>query len=190
MAIFLASQSPRRRELLRTLGLEFSVLVANIDESMDRALPPLEEVMRLAREKAAAIAQSTQEQDVIIGADTVVVLDGRVLGKPENVADAHSMLRQLSGRSHQVISGVCVRKGDEILSHGEITTVYFRPLSEEEIHAYVATGEPMDKAGSYGIQGVGTIFVKRIEGDYFNVVGLPLFACSAMLRKVGIEILN
>ncbi len=187
MELILASQSPRRRELLERLGLHFTVRAADLDESMDAARPPAEEVARLSAEKAAAVDPGSA---VVIAADTVVVLDGRVLGKPRSADEAAEMLRALSGRAHQVMTGVTVRRGGRAETDTVVTDVHFRPLTEREIAAYVATGEPMDKAGAYGIQGLASIFVDRLDGDYYNVMGLPLCRLCRMLRAAGVEILG
>ena len=187
MELILASQSPRRRELLERLGLHFTVRAADLDESMDAARPPAEEVARLSAEKAAAVDPGSA---VVVAADTVVVLDGRVLGKPRSADEAAEMLRALSGRAHQVMTGVTVRRGGRAETDTVVTDVHFRPLTEREIAAYVATGEPMDKAGAYGIQGLASIFVDRLDGDYYNVMGLPLCRLCRMLRAAGVEILG
>ncbi len=188
MKLILASRSPRRSELLARLGLDFQIEAADIDETMDPAKPVFDEVARTSRKKAEAV-QATPN-DVVIAADTVVVLDGRTLGKPGDEAGAVRMLHLLSGRSHEVMTGLTVRKGDEFQSATTVTGVHFRRLSEQEIEAYVKTGEPLDKAGAYGIQGLASIFVDRLEGDYYNIMGLPLCPLAAMLRKAGIPILN
>ena len=187
MELILASQSPRRRELLERLGLHFTVRAADLDESMDAARPPAEEVARLSAEKAAAVDPGSA---VVVAADTVVVLEGRVLGKPRSADEAAEMLRALSGRAHQVMTGVTVRRGGRAETDTVVTDVHFRPLTEREIAAYVATGEPMDKAGAYGIQGLASIFVDRLDGDYYNVMGLPLCRLCRMLRAAGVEILG
>ena len=177
--IILASQSPRRHELMKLTGLPFTVRVADIDETMDPALPVQQEVTRVSRRKAQAIA-----------ADTIVVIDGRELGKPRSEEEALGMLRLLSGRTHEVVTVLSVCKGPRIESEAVVTKVTFRTLCEEELRAYVRTGEPMDKAGSYGIQGYGAMFVSRIEGDYFSVMGLPLCPLCRMLRAFGVPILD
>ena len=146
MNLILASQSPRRRELLGLTGLDFTVRVADIDETMDETKPPVEEVARVSREKAMAV--SREPDDVVIAADTIVVCDGKVLGKPRDAEDAFRMLSLLSGRNHQVMTGMTVLRGDEIVTHTEVTSLRFRKLHPEEIRAYIATGEPMDKAGA------------------------------------------
>ena len=188
--IILASQSPRRQELLKLTGLPFTVRAADIDETMDKSLPVLQEVTRVSRLKAQAIAAGASPDDIVIAADTIVVIDGRELGKPHSEAEALDMLRLLSGRTHEVVTVLSVCRGTHIESEAVVTKVTFRPLCEEELRAYIKTGEPMDKAGSYGIQGYGAMFVSRIEGDYFSVMGLPLCPLCRMLRAFGVRILN
>lgn len=188
MALILASQSPRRRELLGQLGLAFTVRVADIDEAMDSRLPPEEAVAAVSARKAAAVPAG--QEDVVIAADTIVVLGSAVLGKPRSPREAEEMLLSLSGRTHRVMTGVTVRRGEQIRSFTEITEVVFRPLSAAEIRAYVATGDPMDKAGSYGIQGLAALFAEGLRGDYFNVMGLPLCALGRVLRQFGVEVLG
>lgn len=188
MRIILASKSPRRRELLGKMGLEFSVQAADIDETMNPSLPPKQEVARVSRAKAAAIPADMDT--VVIAADTIVVCQGKILGKPHNQEEARQMLQQLAGKTHQVMTGCAVRRGDALFHHTEITDVAFRPLADAEIEAYVKTGEPMDKAGAYGIQGLGGLFVQRLSGDYYNVMGLPICALTQMLRQVGVRILG
>jgi septum formation protein len=188
MNVILASQSPRRRELLGLTGLDFVVRVADIDETMNPEASPADEVARLSREKALAVER--QADDVVIAADTIVVCDGERLGKPKDEQDAFRMLRLLSGRDHQVMTGFTVVKGDEAVTHTEVTDIHFRALSDREILAYIATGEPMDKAGAYGIQGGAALFVTGLKGDYFNVVGLPVCGLSAVLRRFGLRIMG
>lgn len=190
MELILASQSPRRSELLSRLGLTFTVRAADIDETMNPARRPFDEVARLSADKAAAIAADAPRDSVIVAADTVVVLEDWVLGKPPTEKAAAEMLRALSGRPHQVMSGMTVRRGEFVQTDTVVTDVHFRPLSEQEIAAYVASGEPMDKAGAYGIQGLASIFVDRLDGDYYNVMGLPLCRLCAMLRAAGVEVLG
>lgn len=181
MAVILASQSPRRKELLGLMGIPFTVRAADIDEHMDPGKPVAEEVARLSREKALAVPR--QEQDTVIAADTVVVLDGCVLGKPKDPEEAIWMLTRLSGNTHQVMTGLTVLQGQKLTSHTEITLVRFRTLTQAEIEAYVATGAPMDKAGAYGIQSdAAATFVERLEGDYYNVVGLPICRLHQILE--------
>ena len=182
MNLILASQSPRRRELLGLLKLPFQVKVADIDETMDLCKPPREEVARVSALKAAAICR--ENSDVVIAADTIVVCDGQVLGKPKSEADAFRMLRLLSGRDHQVMTGMTVLYGEKAVTCTEITDIHFRPLSDWEIWDYIHTGEPMDKAGAYGIQGGAALFAERMVGDYYNVMGLPVCRLGTILREL------
>ena len=182
MSVVLASASPRRRELLQTAGVEFTVRVSDADEHIEPDTPPHEAVMSLARQKALAVAQTCPD-DLVIGADTVVVYGGTILGKPADAADAARMLRMLSGKTHTVYTGVCLARAGKAETFFEQTQVTFYPLTQQEIDAYIATGEPMDKAGAYGIQGRGCTLVERISGDYFNVVGLPVAAVCRRLRE-------
>ena len=181
MQIILASQSPRRRELMGLFHLPFTVQVAQVDETMIPGRDPAGEVARVSRLKARAV--SPQPEDVVIAADTIVVCDGKILGKPHSDREAREMLALLSGRAHQVMTGVTVRRGDRKETFTEITQVHFRRLSRREIAAYVETGEPMDKAGAYAIQGGAALFVQRLEGDYFNVVGLPVCRLWETLQR-------
>lgn len=171
--LVLASGSPRRKELLETAGLEFAVIVADVEEIIPENAAPQEVVKSLALQKAQAVAKYNPDKTVI-GADTVVVCNGKILGKPKNEEDAFNMLRALSGRRHSVCTGVALINADKTINFCETTEVEFHPLTDEEIRAYIKTGEPMDKAGAYGIQGKGCVLVKKIDGDYFNVVGLPV----------------
>lgn len=189
MDIILASQSPRRKELLAQMGLTYRVEAADIDEHMDRDLPPDKLVEAISAEKAAAVAKAEGEAPLIIAADTVVALDGEVLGKPHSEAEAAEMLGKLSGREHQVYTGFTVRRGEKIVTRSQRSEVHFRGLSEREIAAYVATGEPMDKAGAYGIQDLGSLLVEGIQGDYFNVMGLPVCLLGQTLKEFGIDCL-
>jgi septum formation protein len=182
--VVLASQSPRRRQLLSLIGIEHDVRPANIDESYFAGEQPRAHALRLARGKAEAIAASGA---VTIGSDTIVVVDGEVLGKPSDGAEAARMLRRLSGRAHTVITAVAVRWRDRLVADAEEVTVTFRDLSDGEIAAYIATGEPMDKAGAYGIQGYGATIVERVDGDYFAVMGLPLNRLTRLLESLGLE---
>ncbi len=187
--IILASKSPRRRELLQKIGLSFTVMSADIDETMNPNVPLTEEICRVSRQKAQAVAPLTAVQDLIISADTVVCIDGKRLGKPATKEEAAAMLRLLSGRTHSVVSGVCVLQDTHCEVAAVTTKLHFRPLEESEIAAYIATGEPMDKAGAYGIQGLASIFVDRLDGDYYNVMGLPLCTLCQMLRHFGVTVL-
>jgi len=189
MDIVLASASPRRRELLGQMGLEFRIVTPDIDEHMERSLPPDALVEAISAEKAAAVAGQVGAQALVIAADTVVALDGALLGKPKDEAEARRMLSRLSGRHHQVFTGFTVRQGGRAVSRSERTEVAFRALQEEEIAAYVRTGEPMDKAGAYGIQGLGALLVEGIRGDYFNVMGLPVCALGQVLGQFGVKCL-
>lgn len=182
--IILASASPRRREILTTLGIAHRILVSDADESLPDGLSPAEAVETLAARKAAAVAPMAGEEDIILAADTVVSIDGDILGKPHDAAEAAAMLRRLSGRVHTVYTGVALRRGGRVTVAHEATAVRFAPLGEDEIAAYIATGEPADKAGAYAIQGRGAAFVEGIEGDYFNVVGLPARRVVTMLADM------
>ena len=173
MEIILASQSPRRRELLERMGIKnFRIVTPDIDEHMERELPPEELVCRIS------------------AADTVVALDGAVLGKPADELEAFKMLSTLSGCRHQVYTGLTVLRGEERHTVSEETTVAFRELSEEEISCYIQTGEPMDKAGAYGIQGFGALLIEGIQGDYYNVMGLPVCRLGGILRQLGVDCLR
>lgn len=194
--LVLASASPRRQELLRNAGIPFTSSPTNIPEEPQAGEKPRDCAERLAREKAiAAFAQHSGQP--VLGADTIVVIDGEILGKPRDEADAMRMLRLLSGRTHQVITGVCLagsqlRTGNQKLETGfeetrsEVTLVTMTTLTDDDIRAYIATGEPMDKAGAYAIQGRASRWIPRIEGDYFNVVGLPVALVHSMLQKYGL----
>lgn len=188
MQLILASQSPRRKELLKLLKHPFVIRVADIDETMDPAADPAQEVARVSRKKAAAVPR--EPEDIVIAADTIVVLEGTVLGKPADEAQAKAMLAALSGKDHQVMTGVTVLQGDRALVHTEITDIHFRPLSQREIDRYVATGEPMDKAGAYGIQGGAALFVQWLRGDYYNVMGLPVCKLYEMLGSLAPELME
>jgi septum formation protein len=188
MAVILASQSPRRRELLGQMGFtDFIIRPAQGEEIIDPDLSPDKLVEELSRQKCAEVAALSDADDLVIAADTVVAIDGTVLGKPRSEQDAYAMLSRLSGRHHTVYTGVTVSRGGKVLTAHEATRVHFRPLTSAEIEAYIATGEPMDKAGSYGIQGYGAMLVEGISGDYFNVVGLPVCLLGRMLEKFGVD---
>ena len=186
MNLILASQSPRRRELLGLTGLPFVVRAADIDETMDPGRAPFDEVARVSRLKAEAVAR--KPEDVVIAADTIVVCEGEVLGKPRNEADAFRILSLLSGRHHEVMTGMTVVCGDKVITHTEVTKIHFRELHPEEIRAYIASGEPMDKAGAYGIQGGAALFADEMVGDYYNVMGLPVCRLAVILRSLGLPI--
>jgi septum formation protein len=184
--IVLASQSPRRRELLTLVGIAHTVQPADIDETLLPGETPEGHSMRLAREKAATIA-AREPGAAVIGSDTIVVIDGDILGKPRDAAEAKAMLARLAGRAHTVFTAVAVARGDRVVESVVRVGVRFRALEPREIDAYVATGEPMDKAGSYGVQGYGATIVEHIEGDYFAVMGLPLVTVVRLLAEVGLR---
>jgi septum formation protein len=188
MRLILASQSPRRRELLGLFGIPFAVQVADIDETMDLQKAAFDEVARVSRCKALAIARDPE--DVVIAADTIVVVEGQILGKPRDQEDAFRMLRQLSGRDHQVMTGVCVLRGEEERIFTEVTDLHFRDLTDSEIRRYIATGDPMDKAGSYGIQGGAALFCEKMAGDYYNVMGLPVCRLGQVLKELAPQIMG
>jgi len=181
--LILASGSPRRRDILRILGLEFEVRRPDLEEVVHPGEAPVDAVRRLAEEKSGSLAPSPGE--VILAADTIVVLDDEILGKPSDDADAVEMLMRLSGRAHDVLTGIALRGGGEVRSNVARTRVTFRSFDRAECEAYVATGEPLDKAGAYGIQGFGAALVDRIEGDYFNVMGLPVPTFLDLLNEAG-----
>ena len=182
--IILASSSPRRAELLRAAGIEFTIQIADIDEAVLPEETPYEYVSRLAAGKAGAIARTMGPGALVLGADTTVVVDNEIAAKPVDVADARRILHRLSGQWHEVMTGVALRHGHHLMVDVEVTRVRFSLLTSEEIDWYVATGEPMDKAGAYGIQGYASRFVERIEGSYSNVVGLPVNRVYDMIRKI------
>ena len=184
--VVLASQSPLRRELLTLIGVAHSVVPADIDESVHANEEPVAHAERLARTKATVIAARDTDA-VVIGSDTIVVVDGEILGKPADVQHATEMLRKLSGRTHTVVTAVAVATGDRVLSGVENVSVTFRALTERMIADYIDTGEPMDKAGSYGIQGFGATIVERIDGDFFAVMGLPLGRLIGLCADLGLD---
>ena len=188
MQLILASASPRRKELLGLFHIPFTVRAADIDETMDESKPPFEEVARVSRLKALAVDRD--REDLVIAADTIVVCEGKVLGKPGTEAEAVSMLRLLSGRDHQVMTGCTVLRGDRAETFTEVTDLHFRPLSQKEIENYVASGESMDKAGSYGIQGGAALFCERMTGDYYNVMGLPVCRLGQVLKRIAPEVME
>lgn len=190
MKLILASGSPRRAELLERMGLTFTVQPSNTEEVLEPGLSPQQEVMSLSLQKAKAVYDTLESQAVVLSADTVVVLDDNILGKPRDAEDAKTMLRALSGRHHLVLTGVTVMGPRGTQTHCEETEVHFRTLSEQEIDAYVDSGEPMDKAGAYGIQGGAMLFVRSLVGDYYNVMGLPVCKIGLMLREAGIPVLG
>jgi len=184
--IVLASQSPRRRELLSLIGIPHEVRPADLDESILPGESPTEHAERLARSKAEAVA-ARDPAAVVIGSDTIVVLDGEILGKPRDAGEAATMLRRLSGRTHTVHTAVAVARNGRTVSGVESVEVTFRPLTDAQIETYIATGEPMDKAGAYGIQGYGAVIVERVHGDYFAVMGLALGRLVGLLNDLRIE---
>ncbi|MBO5323014.1 MAG: septum formation protein Maf [Oscillospiraceae bacterium] len=188
MQLILASQSPRRKELLGLFHIPFTVRVADIDEAMDATAAPFDEVARVSRLKAQAIPRDAG--DVVIAADTIVVCCHCILGKPHNEAEAIEMLRLLSGRDHQVMTGVTVLTDDDCITFTDVTDIHFRELSDAEILRYVESGEPMDKAGSYGIQGGAALFAEKMVGDYYNVMGLPVCRLWQVLQQAVPEIME
>ena len=188
MQLILASQSPRRRELLGLFGIPFVVRVADIDETMDPQLSAAEALAQISRKKALAVERNAD--DVLIAADTIVVVGGRILGKPHSEAEAADMLRLLSGRDHQVMTGVTVLCGEKEAVFTEITDLHFRTLADSEIARYVRSGEPMDKAGAYGIQGGAALFCEKMTGDYYNVMGLPVCHLGQVLKELAPQIMG
>ena len=188
MQLILASQSPRRRELLGLFGIPFAVRVADIDETMDPELSAAEAVAQISHKKALAVERTAE--DVLVAADTIVVVEGRILGKPHSESEAAAMLRLLSGRDHQVMTGVTVLCGDKEAVFTEITDLHFRPLADSEIQRYVRSGEPMDKAGAYGIQGGAALFCEKMMGDYYNVMGLPVCRLGQVLKELAPQIMG
>lgn len=188
MELILASQSPRRQELLRLFGQPFVVRVADIDETMDHTKAPFDEVARVSRCKALAVERAPE--DVVIAADTIVVCQGKVLGKPRTQQEAAEMLQLLSGRDHQVMTGVTVLRGQQERVFTEVTDLHFRSLTSKEIHRYIETGEPMDKAGAYGIQGGAALFCEKMAGDYYNVMGLPVCRLGQVLKELAPELMG
>lgn len=186
LRVILASQSPRRRELLSLIGVPHTVRPADIDESVHENEAPVPHAERLARTKAAVVA-AVEVDAVVIGSDTIVVIDDEILGKPQTHEHAHAMLRKLSGRTHTVVTAVAVAQGTRLVSAVEQVVVTFRPLTDEVITDYISTGEPMDKAGAYGIQGYGATIVERIDGDFFSVMGLPLGKLVTLCAEMGIS---
>lgn len=186
MNLVLASKSPRRKELLGLLDLDFEIITADTDESMDSTLPVSDEVARLSLKKALAVKDLVSPDKIIISADTVVELDGTVFGKPKDRFDAVTMLKKLSGNTHNVLTAVTVLNAEKHITRVVKTLVTFRDITKEEISAYIKTNEYADKAGAYGIQGRAAKFVKKIDGDYFNVVGLPICELCLMLKQFGV----
>lgn len=186
--IVLASGSPRRQELLQRIGItNFDIRVPETEESYPAGLTPRETVEYISREKADAAMKLCGDDEIVITADTMVFLDDQRLGKPVDEEDALRMLTALQGRHHTVCTGVTVRQGDRSVTESESTEVYFRPATEPELRGYIKTGEPMDKAGAYGVQGKGALLVERLNGDFFNVMGLPVLRLSRMLERFGVS---
>lgn len=181
--LVLASQSIRRQEILRHLGLELKIIVSDADENITEKLSPEEFTERLSIRKAEAVLPLCDKNDMVIAGDTVVALGDEIFGKPTDRKDAFRMLSALSGTTHKVVSGIAVCYGGKTAVSHEVTEVTFRPLSEAEINAYIDTGEPFDKAGSYGLQDKASVFVEKINGDYFNVVGLPVFRMFRLIKE-------
>ena len=188
MQLILASASPRRKELLGLFHVPFVIRVADIDETMDNRKSPSEEVARVSCLKALAVER--QSDDIVIAADTIVVCEGKVLGKPKDAEEAVEMLSLLSGRDHQVMTGCTVLSGNRCETFTEVTDLHFRVLSRKEIEHYVASGEPMDKAGAYGIQGGAALFCERMVGDYYNVMGLPVCRLGQVLQTIAPEVME
>ena len=189
MAIVLASASPRRKELLEMLGIkDLLIIPAKGEEHAPENVAPEEIVKTLSMAKAREVAAIRPRDDIIIAADTIVWFENKLYGKPKTTGEAEKMLTALSGKKHEVYTGVTIIKDEAVLSETEVSEVFFRDISDEEIKAYVKTGEPMDKAGAYGAQGKGSLFVKKINGDFFNVMGLPLCRLGLMLMKQGVDI--
>lgn len=192
--IILASGSPRRKEILEQVGVEFRVVISN-DEEVIRKSSPEEIVEELATRKACSVASDMEEGTIVIGADTMVALDGQVMGKPKDENNAKDMIKKLQGNKHQVYTGVCAvvkesGKEDRVIRFAEATNVWVYPMTEEQIDAYVATGEPLDKAGAYGIQGKFAVHIEKIEGDYLNIVGFPVSKLYERLLEVGIDLFS
>lgn len=187
LELILASASPRRRELLKAAGYDFKVFVSEADESISENFSPGDAVLELAQRKTKWVLQRSCGDSVVLGSDTVVSIDGYILGKPKDEIEAKRMLTLLSGREHFVYTGVCIASKNKTVSFYSRTAVEFYPLSEKEIQAYINTKEPFDKAGAYGIQAFGSVLVKKINGDYFTVVGLPIAECARQLANFGIH---
>ena len=190
MKLILASKSPRRKEILETMGVSFEIDVADVDESVDACLSPVEAVCEISKRKAQKIAERHGDDEIVISADTIVVIDGKIIGKPKDKEDAFCILKNLSGRTHEVYTGFTVCGNGKTKTDFEVTKVHFKELCDDDIRRYIATGEPMDKAGAYGIQQKGNLFVDYIHGDYYNVVGFPISKiCVTILELFGINLL-
>ena len=190
MKIILASKSPRRQEILETMGVQFEIDVADVDESVDESFSPIEAVCEISKRKAGKVAERHGKDEIIISADTVVVIDGKIIGKPRDTEDAFNILKNLSGRTHEVYTGFTVCGNGKTKTDFEVTKVHFKKLYDDDIRRYIATGEPMDKAGAYGIQQKGNLFVEYIHGDYYNVVGFPISKICVTIKELfGINLL-
>ena len=191
MKVILASKSPRRKEILETMGISFEIDVADVDESVDSTLSPVEAVCEISKRKADAVAKRHEIEDVIvISADTVVVIDGKIIGKPKDEDDAFNIIKSLSARTHEVYTGFTICGNGKTKTDSEVTKVHFKKLCDDDIKRYIATGEPMDKAGAYGIQQKGNLFVDYIHGDYYNVVGFPISKICVTIKELfGINLL-
>jgi septum formation protein len=191
MRMVLASKSPRRREILENIGVEFDIVESNVDEAFDPCMSPCDIVKYLAYKKAQSAAKDIKYDALVIGADTIVVSGSDIMGKPENEEQAFDMLKKLSGKWHNVYSGISVIETGSgmYFADYEVTAVKIRQLSDEDIHRYINTKEPFDKAGSYAIHGIGSLIVERMDGCYFNVVGLPVFKLSNILGRFGVNLL-
>lgn len=191
MKIVLASLSPRRKALLEQLNIEFEIIASNIEEKIEASMSPEEVVKSLAYQKAKNVAEGLKQDCLVIGADTIVVIDDKILGKPSNEQDAYDMLRLLSNREHRVITGVCIVNSADNTYYVEndVSYIKMREISDNEIKEYIKNGEPFDKAGSYAIQGLSGIFVEKINGSYSGIVGLPVYIVDKLLKKFGVKIL-
>lgn len=192
LKIILASSSPRRKMLLEQLGLEFEIVVSDVEEKVEAGLTPEEVAKSLAYQKAMSVADPLKGNYLVLGLDTIVVIENEILGKPGNESEIYEMLRKLSGKTHQVLTGICVvniLEGSHLIEC-DISNIKFREISDEEIKAYIKSGEPFDKAGSYAIQGLGGVFVEKITGSYSGIVGLPVFLADRMLKHYGVKVLN
>ena len=191
MKIILASKSPRRREILETMGVSFEIDSADVDESVDNALSPVDAVCEISKRKAEAVGKRHENEEcIVISADTVVVIDGRIIGKPKDEKDAFNILKNLSARTHEVYTGFTVSGNGKTKTDFEVTSVHFKELDDDDIKRYIATGEPMDKAGAYGIQQKGNLLVDYIHGDYYYVVGFPISKICVTIRELfGINLL-
>lgn len=188
MKLILASQSPRRQELLKLFHIPFTVQVCDIDETMDQTQSAYDEVAHISRKKAEAACR--EADDVVIAADTIVVCNGQILGKPKDQQDAFRMLKLLSGRDHQVMTGMTVLRGEQAVTCTEVTDIHFRELTDREIWRYIDSKDPMDKAGAYGIQGGAALFAEKMVGDYYNVMGLPVCRLGMILRELAPELME